>query len=77
MILEEYDEEKHIQNEKAISYEDGLNDGIKQGLEQGIEQERLRTYKTCLDRGMSEEEARAISGITDEMLKNSQITRQQ
>ncbi len=66
MILEEYDEEKHIQNEKAISYEDGLNDGIKQGLEQGIEQERLRTYKTCLERGMSEEEAKVISGIMNE-----------
>ena len=30
MILEEYDEELHIRNEKEISYEDGLQDGIQQ-----------------------------------------------
>ncbi|MCR5267745.1 MAG: hypothetical protein K6E16_04450, partial [Lachnospiraceae bacterium] len=32
MILEEYDEAKHIENEKAISYEDGLKAGIEQGI---------------------------------------------
>ena len=40
--LYEYDEEKHIKNEKKISYEDGVRDGfgqgIKQGFAQGIEQ---------------------------------------
>ena len=58
MILEEYDEAKHIENEKAISYEDGLKDGIAQ--------ERLRVYKKCIERGMSEEEAGSISGYTGE-----------
>ena len=54
MILEEYDEELHIRNEKEISYEDGLQDGIQQGIEQGIEQgidsliaDALRNGKTC------------------------------
>ncbi len=56
MILEEYDEAKHIENEKAISYEEGF--------EKGAEQERLRVFKKCIERGMSEEEARAISGYT-------------
>ncbi len=35
MIMQEYYEELHMKNEKAISYEDGLNDGIKQGIRQG------------------------------------------
>ncbi len=34
----------------------------------GIEQKTIQVYRDCLDRGMSEEEARSISGITEEML---------
>ncbi len=33
MILEEYDEELHIKNEKQISFENGLEQGIEQGIE--------------------------------------------
>ena len=33
MILEEYDEELHIKNEKEISYDEGRNDGIKEGTD--------------------------------------------
>ena len=50
MILEEYDEELHIRNEKEISYEDGLHDGIQQGIVQGIESlisDALCNGKTC------------------------------
>ena len=36
--LYEYDEEKHIKNEKKISYEDGVRDGVDQGIKQGIKQ---------------------------------------
>ena len=35
MILEEYDEELHIKNEKEISYDEGKSDGIKEGREDG------------------------------------------
>ena len=38
-IWEEYDEELHIRNEKAISYEDGFQDGFQDGVQQG-ERER-------------------------------------
>ena len=38
MILEEYDEELHIKNEKEISFEDGLRQGMQQGIDQGIQQ---------------------------------------
>ncbi len=37
MILEEYDEELHIRNEKEISYEEGLEQGVQQGIKQGVD----------------------------------------
>ena len=40
MILEEYDEELHIKNEKEISYAEGKNDGIKEGREDGRKEGR-------------------------------------
>ena len=63
MILEEYDEELDIQSEKEISYEDGV--------EQGIEQTMLQVYQNCLNRGMTREDAVAISGITEAILKKA------
>ncbi len=38
MILEEYDENLHIRNEKEISYEEGLEQGVRQGIQQGVRQ---------------------------------------
>ena len=38
MILEEYDEELHIKNEKEISFEDGLRQGMQQGMKQGMQE---------------------------------------
>ena len=64
MILEEYDEARHIQNEKEISYEDGLN----QGREEGRNEALLQAYWNCIKQGMTTEEAKAISGITDDLL---------
>ena len=40
MILEEYDEELHIKNEKEISYDEGRNDGITEGRKDGIKEGR-------------------------------------
>ena len=36
MILEEYNEELHIKNEKEISFEDGFRQGVDQGITQGV-----------------------------------------
>lgn len=44
--LYEYDEEKHIKNEKKISYEDGVHDGV--------DQEKKRCHrKACVTFGIS------------------------
>ncbi len=37
MLLTEYDEELHIKNEKAISYEDGMKVGWEGGMKEGWE----------------------------------------
>lgn len=36
VILTEYNAERHIRNEKKLSYEEGIKEGIEKGLEQGI-----------------------------------------
>ena len=36
VILTEYNAERHIRNEKKLSYEEGVKEGIEKGLEQGI-----------------------------------------
>ena len=54
MILEEYDEELHIRNEKEISYEEGLEQGVQKGIQQGVDLfenviRRLRSGETSED----------------------------
>ena len=62
--LYEYDEEKHIKNEKKISYEDGVCDGFGQGIKQGIEQgksdaiEKLAAHYISQNPELSPKEAR-------------------
>ena len=54
MILEEYDEELHIKNEKEISYDEGRNDGIKEGRKEG--RKELADAITRLRKGESAED---------------------
>ena len=50
--LYEYDEEKHIKNEKKISYEDGVRDGKSDSIE------KLASHLAYQDSEISLEEAR-------------------
>ncbi len=65
--LYEYDEEKHIKNEKKISYEDGVRDGIDQGIKQGFDQrksdaiEKLAAHYISQNPELSPEEARKMA----------------
>ena len=38
----------------------------KIGIEQGIEQKTLQVYQNCIERGMSDDDARAIAGMEPE-----------
>ena len=63
--------------DKYVDY--GVRKGIKQGRQEGrqegMQEERyegaIRTYNNCLDRGMSENDAIAISEISDSALKKA------
>ena len=37
VILTEYNAERHIKNEKKLSYEEGVEKGIEKGIEKGLE----------------------------------------
>lgn len=64
MILSEYDEELHINSEKKISYEEGLEAGVVQGLAQGIQhgQERVNALITRL----------AAAGRADDIIRSAE-----
>ncbi len=78
MLLTEYDEELHIKNEKAISYEDGMKVGWEGGMKAGWEDGRKEGWEGgknhlaraihLLKEGKSDEEIR-IEGIDKEMLE--------
>ena len=44
----------------------GIEKGIEEGIERGIEKAEYRCFKNCMDRGMSLEDAKALSGAGDE-----------
>lgn len=59
MILSEYDEELHINSEKKISYEEGLEAGVVQGTHHG--QERVNALITRL----------AAAGRADDIIRSA------
>lgn len=63
MILSEYDEELHINSEKKISYEEGLEAGVVQGIAQGTQhgQERVNALITRL----------AAAGRADDIIRSA------
>ena len=60
MILSEYDEELHINSEKKISYEEGLEAGVVQGTQHG--QERINALITRL----------AAAGRADDIIRSAE-----
>lgn len=60
MILSEYDEELHINSEKKISYEEGLEAGVVQGTQHG--QERVNALITRL----------AAAGRADDIIRSAE-----
>ena len=52
-----------------VIYEEGIKKGIKEGIKEGIEtgerSKALQVYANCINRGMSKEDALAISGLSE------------
>ena len=57
--------------------ERGLERGIERGIEQGIDLKALQVYQSCLDRGMPEEDAVAISGVNPADIRGSARAREE
>ncbi len=56
--------EKMIRKEEyEMGVEFGIEQGMERGMQQGIEQKAVQVYQNCLARGMSKEDAIAISGV--------------
>ena len=53
----------------AEGHAEGRAEGLIEGRAEGIRTNAIQVYRNCLARGMSEEDAISISGITEDMLK--------
>ncbi|MBR6452099.1 MAG: hypothetical protein IKS87_05290 [Lachnospiraceae bacterium] len=47
---------------------------INRGKREGREEIMLQAYRNCINRGMSKEDAIAISGITERLLKKNGLS---
>ncbi|MBE5912214.1 hypothetical protein [Pseudobutyrivibrio sp.] len=69
MLLTEYDEELHIKNEKAISYNEGYKAGLKLAQQellekQGRQEQLIESIKALMENlGITAEEAMKALGI--------------
>ena len=61
MFITEYNEAETMQLFRA----DGYADGIAQGEAVGMLKKAEQVYNNCIERGMSEEDAQAISGLAE------------
>ncbi|MBO4375371.1 MAG: PD-(D/E)XK nuclease family transposase [Lachnospiraceae bacterium] len=55
--------ERYATKQYKIGIEQGIEQGIERGIERGIEQKTLQVYQNCIERGMSDDDARAIAGM--------------
>ena len=65
----EYDEERHIRQEREDAWEDGRQEGEKIGLEKGRQESRQRIVKNMLKQKKSEEEIALLIGEPEETIR--------
>ncbi|MBQ7973024.1 MAG: hypothetical protein IJ291_06190, partial [Lachnospiraceae bacterium] len=76
MSIFEYDQEKHIKQEKEESWEDGYNEGMERGmecgLERGLEAGRVEGHKEGMKKGRSEGQQRMLL-LLQKMSENGEM----
>ena len=70
VILTEYNAERHIKNEKKLSYEEGVEKGIEKGIEKGLER-GIRAFIT-----EKEEEEAGKTIIIEKLQKHFMLDRE-
>ena len=65
----EYDEERHIRQEREDAWEEGRQEGEKIGLEKGRQESRQRIVKNMLNQKKTEEEIALLIGESEEAVR--------
>jgi len=65
MSIFEYDQEKHIKQEKEESWEDGYGDGRKEGIKEGIKETQQRML-LLLQKMNQNDEIHLVERLQDE-----------
>ena len=65
MSIYEYDEERHIRQEREVAWEEGRQEGERIGLEKG----RRRIVKNMLNQKKTEEEIALLTGEPEETIR--------
>ncbi len=65
MSIYEFDQNEYEKVIRQDGIEEGYERGIEQGIEQGAREAKRAMYQRCLSRGMSEDEARELSGYQE------------
>ena len=61
---DKYAQDEYIRDQGRLEgRQEGIQEGMQKGRQEGIQEHALQVYQNCLDRGMPEEEAIAISGV--------------
>ena len=69
MSIYEYDEERHIRQEREDAWEDGRQEGEKIGLEKGRQESRQRIVKNMLKQKKTEKEIALLTGEPEEAVR--------
>ena len=69
MCITEYNETETMQMFWEEGKEEGLKEGKEAGLKEGLLEKAMQVYENCVARGMSEEDALAISGLEDAQMQ--------
>ncbi len=65
----EYDEEKHMRQEREQHWQEGIAEGRKEGIAEGLRLRGMQVFKNMLENGYTKEEAQRLSELTDEQAR--------
>ena len=73
MSIFEYNQERHMMQEREAAWnegrEEGLREGIEKGIQKGIEESVREIVRNMIQRGLSDEEIESFCNITSEELE--------
>ena len=69
MSIYEYNEEKHMRQEREAGREEGRKTGIEEGIKEGQRKGRLEMICHALKNGAASEQLKELLGVTEEELE--------